>query len=120
MKNFNFFVLLIMIFVSVLNVQSQCMAPAASVVPSHISFAPGDSIGLNASVTGTAPIDCQWYKLSNGKIVGATSPKYTLHNVMTADTVYLRVMNDCGSKFSNPVYLELDKNAVPKSKKKGK
>jgi hypothetical protein len=100
--------------------QCQCIAPSASVVPSHIFFAPGDSIVLNASVTGTTPIDFQWYKLSKGKIMGATSPKYTLHNIMTADTVYLRVTNDCGNKFSNPVYLELDKNAVPKSKKKGK
>lgn len=95
--------------VSAQSTQSQCLPPTASVVPNRITFTPGDSITLSASITGTQPIEYQWYTLGTGMVKGATSTRCTLHNVTKPDTIYLRVMNDCGRKFSNMVYLKLDK-----------
>ena len=88
--------------------QGQCVSPTAQVIPSHIKVIKGDSVRIHVNITGTEPMDYQWFYLGTGIIKGATNPSYTAYNVIKADTVYLRVMNKCGQKFSNPVYLELD------------
>jgi hypothetical protein len=113
MKTFNhsfkllFFLAALLIFCPDF-IYGQCLPPAAKVIPSHLTVIKGDSIRVTATITGTGPIDCQWYNLRTGIIKGATKPGCTFYNVVKADTVYLRVINGCGQQFSNPVYLELD------------
>jgi len=105
---FLFLSLIILISGAVFISKGQCISPAAQVVPSHIKVVKGDSVRISPVITGTEPIDYQWYYLSTGIIKGAIKPDYTAHHVMKADTIYLRVMNKCGQKFSNPVYIEID------------
>ena len=94
--------------------QGQCVSPTAQVIPSHIKVIKGDSVRIHVNITGSEPMDYQWFYLSSGIVKGAVQQDFTAHHVLKADTIYLRVMNKCGQKFSNPVYLEVD--AVTPSK----
>jgi len=111
-----FLSVIILSTVAVFTGSSQCAAPSAKISPSHLKIIKGDSLRIEPTITGTTPIDFQWYFLGAGTIKGATKPNYTIQKVMRADTIYLRVMNKCGQQFSNPVYIELD-TITPSSQK---
>lgn len=120
MKNYNdickSFILSVVLLTAgaVFMANGQCVSPSAQVSPAHITVIQGDSVSIYPTIVGTEPIDYQWFCMRTGIIKGATKSSYTAHNVLKADTVYLRVMNKCGQKFSNPVYLELDTVNPPK------
>ncbi|MDI1251189.1 MAG: immunoglobulin domain-containing protein, partial [Lacunisphaera sp.] len=90
-------------------------APAIFGLPAGQVVAYGNSIGLNPSVTGSAPISYQWSK-DGQPIAGATSSSYYKSAATTADSgVYaLTASNAQGTVTSSGITVTVD-NAVPPS-----
>lgn len=71
--------------------------------PANSEICPGEEIIFSIDVTGTQPINYQWYN-SSGMISGADGSSFTANN---ADTYYCIVTNDCSSVTSDNVTLNL-------------
>lgn len=88
-------------------------APQLSGLASRVGFAPGSSVVLRPTVTGSRPMVWQWYR--NGVAMAAeTNATLTLTNVaITGSAVYsLTVSNLAGAATSGNVSLELESKPV--------
>ena len=74
--------------------------------PNDVVTCPGDSVDLNVTVAGTAPISYQWRK-DGVPIPGAEEAVYQVPVADATDTgsYDCRVGNDCGWELSNPAIL---------------
>ena len=88
-------------------------APVIKSQPKNIGANIGDSVTFSASASGKG-LSYQWFR-GSAAIPGATSSKYTINPVGTADfgTYYVRVSNDAGDVNSNFVTLGAPSTGAP-------
>ncbi|MEY4489425.1 MAG: hypothetical protein RIQ79_1933, partial [Verrucomicrobiota bacterium] len=79
--------------------------PAISVPPSSLSAAPGASVALSVTATGTAPLSYQWYRGASGDtaspVPGASGPLLVTPALYATTSFWVRVTNATGAADSS-------------------
>ncbi|HEU4887487.1 MAG TPA: M57 family metalloprotease [Thermoanaerobaculia bacterium] len=90
-----------------------CTAPSITEQPVSVTVRAGTRASLGVGVTGTAPLQYQWYQGLKGNRndpVGSSQPGFTTPPVLSSTSYWIHVSNACGSADSETATVTLFPN----------
>lgn len=80
---------------------ASCVAPAITSHPQSSTIAPGQSVTLSVSASGTSPLTYQWYRASSSGSVPVGNASTLTVAPSSTTTYFVYVSNACGTVASN-------------------
>lgn len=99
----------------ILEVSTTCSPPHITTQPVSATVTAGTQVLLSVGVSGTAPLNCQWYVGASGDtsnpVPGANSIVYQTPPITSTTSYWVRVENACG--YENSLAATLTAGSVP-------
>ena len=91
---------------------SSCVAPSITTQPITQAVAPGASVTLTVTASGTPPLSFQWYEGLRGSttspVSGATASTFNTGALARSTSFWVRVSNGCGTTDSTTASITVD------------